>query len=69
MIHTPATGDIWKYTRPSYSRDRKARVVHILILDDSTPDFYYTCLNLDTNEVGDWMIDYGDEFDNWEYIA
>ena len=68
MTYYPAAGDIWKYTRPSYSRDRKAIVAHILILDDSPPDFYI-CLNLDTNEVGDWMIDYSDEFDNWEYIA
>lgn len=68
MTPKPTTGDIWKYTRPAYSKRREPIITNLLILDDSPEDFY-TCLNLDTGEVGDWMIDHSDEFDNWEFVA
>lgn len=68
MTHFPRTGDIWCYKRRSYSSDKVIITTDLLILDDSPPDFY-TCLNLENSEIGDWMIDHSDEFDNWEYIA
>ena len=63
----PQTGDIWEYTRDGIP-DLDEWVSFLLIVDDTKED-YYVCMNLVSGEVGDWLIDYGDEFHNWRQLA
>lgn len=66
----PQIGDIWKYKRPSYRMgEGYKKVTFLLLMEDVVENSCYTCMNLENGEVGDWMLDYGDEFDNWERLA
>lgn len=64
----PQNGDIWQYKRPDFIKSLYEEYYTVLVLDDSLED-YYLCLNLESGEIGDWLMDYGDEHEYWRQLA